>query len=160
MSIDIKALTITAILGVVLFTTGYYKGYSSKPQKTVTKSDTVEVVKTIREPIPPPQQIKLVEYIFIPVTDTVRINDTLLVSIPREQRTYSTDSYTAVISGFMPTLDYIETYNLTRTVTNTVIEPRRRWGFSAGVGTGVIFSPFYKGFDAGIGIFAGATYSF
>lgn len=148
------------IFGIASSVIGYRQGYHKAIAGVEVKSDTVEVIRTIREPVPPPSQVRIVDYIFVPVKDTVWRRDTLLMSVPRTEKTYSTQSYTAVVSGFMPSLDYIETYSLTRTITNTVVEPRPRWGFSAGLGAAAIYSPIYRGLDVGVGIFAGLTYTF
>lgn len=162
MSMKIKHLLslLWVILLPSLYALGYRNGHKGASGKIVEKSDTIEVIKTIREPIPEPYEVRVTEYVFLPVKDTIRLRDTLLMAIPRTEKAYKTSSYMAIVSGVFPSLDFIETYSLTQTITKTIKEPRSPWGLSVGLGPSVIYSPFYGGFDAGIGIFAGVAYSF
>lgn len=74
------------------------------------------------------------------IAQTVHVRDTLVkvdtvtktVTFPIERKTYRDSTYMAVVSGYRPNLDYIETYN--RTVWKT--EKRKRWGLSVGAGIG------------------------
>lgn len=82
-------------------------------------------------------------------TDTVIRIDTVhkFVTVPITKKTYRDSNYTAVVSGYKPNLDYIETYN--KTVTQTVTkwkQPR----FSIGIGGGYYVTP--KGLQPGIGV--------
>lgn len=58
------------------------------------------------------------------------------ISVPIEQRTYSTDDYKAVISGWHPKLDSMTVYpkrtTITETVTKVAPTPRRLWTIAAG----------------------------
>lgn len=148
------------IFGIASSIIGYRQGYHKALASIEVKSDTVEVIRTIREPVPPPSQVRIVDYIFVPVKDTVWRKDTMLMPIPRSEKTYRTQSYTAVVSGFMPSLDYIETYQLTQTVTKVVRDPRTPIGVSVALGPSVIWSPFMRKLDAGVGITLGVTYTF
>lgn len=50
--------------------------------------------------------------------------------VPIEQRTYATSLYKAVVSGWQPSLDSIEVYPTTRTITETITklaQPPRKW---------------------------------
>ena len=67
--------------------------------------------------------IKDFEFFEFPKDSIIYIGktDTVAVPIPIEQRTYTDDStYFCKVSGYHPTLDYIETYQKTVTVTNTI----------------------------------------
>lgn len=80
-------------------------------------------------------------------TDTLVKVDTVsgTVTLPITRKTYRDSGYTAIVSGYSPSLDYIETYN--RTVTRTVVRPSR---FSLGVGAGCYITP--KGLQPGLGV--------
>lgn len=156
----IIVILILLTLAGLAFVSGYHVGYHKAGSRIVVQCDTVVKVDTVRETVPVPVTERVRDTILVAVRDTVRRCDTLLMPLPRTEKTYSTPSYTAVVSGFMPSLDYIETYNLTQTVTRTVVKQQSPWGFSVGVGPGVIFSPHYKDITFGIGIFGGLTYTF
>lgn len=64
--------------------------------------------------------------------------DSVPVVLPIEKKEYKTDEYRAVISGFRPNLDFIETYTKSQTVTVTPINRRRkRFGLGVQVGYGI-----------------------
>ena len=77
------------------------------------------------------------------VRDTVR--DSIPVIIPIERKEYRTADYRAVVSGYKPSLDYIEVYRKTQTVT---LSPKpKRWGI--GLQAGISYP---AGWHVGIGI--------
>lgn len=98
---------------------------------TIRYIDTVESVKTSYR------------------VDTLIKVDTVekTVSLPITRKTYRDSTYMAIVSGYSPSLDYIETYN--STVYRNVVKwksPR----FSVGIGGGYYITP--KGLQPGIGI--------
>lgn len=74
------------------------------------------------------------------------------VVIPITQRVYADTSYRAVVSGFRPSLDTLEIYSTTRTVTHTVTRTvtKNNGLFGVGVQAGVGFTP--KGVQPYIGV--------
>ena len=60
--------------------------------------DSVVVRDTIREYYPIEKEKKVVDTMRIVVRDTVRIADTLYMSLPLEVKLYSTDEYYAEVS--------------------------------------------------------------
>ena len=80
---------------------------------TITKIDTHIIEKPIVV------EKRVVDTMYYAVHDTTRINDTLYVALPREEKTYKGEDYLARVSGYMPSLDYIETYPKTTVITNT-----------------------------------------
>lgn len=59
------------------------------------------------------------------------VKDSLVyVNIPMEKKEYRDENYFAIVSGYKPTLEYIETYNTTKTI-------RKRWGVGVTAGVGV-----------------------
>lgn len=62
------------------------------------------------------------------------------VLIPITRKEYQTDQYRAVVSGWRPSLDTIELYRDTRTITETVtkvLPPKRKyWALTVGPGVG------------------------
>lgn len=99
---------------------GYKAGWNdciaSAVPDTVWRVDTIiheqptEVVKW---------KDKLV-YVPIAQTDTVHHHDTTYVALQFEKKEYIDSTYKAVVSGFQPSLDWIEVYQRTQTITNYV----------------------------------------
>lgn len=108
---------------------GYSEGYSAPhPSDTTFVVDThyvdrpVEVVKYVDRERP----------VYIAVHDTTRINDTTFVVLPREVKTYADSTYRAQVSGVQPSLDWIEVYQKTTTITQYVEKPTHyKWTLSA-----------------------------
>lgn len=132
------------------------------PVVNVTR-DTVIVRDTIAGKIPKPRQviIKRVDTVRLQInpleggkyqTDTntrksipdttrsPRIGQNGEVIIPIESKTYETEDYKAVVSGWRPSLDTIELYRDTRTITETVTKilpaKPKRWALVVGGGAG------------------------
>jgi len=164
-------LVALAVLGLVgaAYLTGHRRGAKSNAN---AKTDTVVVWRTKYEDRPQFKTEELIEFrpvsynyslpVFIESTDTVEklvpyIKDSLIY-VPITQKYFERDDghLRLWISGYDTSLDRWELDEQTVTVTK-----RKRWGFSAGAGPAVIVSPF-GGFhvDAGVGVFAGVTYTF
>lgn len=110
--------------------------------------DTVTVIDTIRDTIPEPYKVTVTRmdtfYLPILVGDSSSV-DSVFVTLPIEEKEYKTDQYRVVISGFNPNLDFIETYNQSRTI--TVTSKCKRWGLGVQVGYG-----YPSGVYVGIGV--------
>lgn len=120
---DILAILGVAVLCALCFVIGRW-GRSTLPEPEI-KWDTV----TIEKPVP--YNVKVTEYVKVPVpveipADTVYNTkvDSVLIQVPVniETREYRDSSYRAIISGpaigdFRPTLDQIDIYAKTKTIT-------------------------------------------
>jgi hypothetical protein len=75
---------------------------------------------------------------YVHVHDTIVRNDTTYIPLPRESRTYGDDRYTAVVSGYQPSLDLLEIYMENQTITRYAVpkENPKRWGIGVQVGYG------------------------
>lgn len=109
-------------------------------ESSVIDRDTITVRDTLRDTIPQPFTVRFDHYdtLYIPlyIVDTLRTDSALLpIPIPIERREYRTDNYRAVISGYKPSLDVMEVFRKTQTV--TVREKPKRWGVGPQVGVGV-----------------------
>lgn len=76
----------------------------------------------------------------------VRINDTVYVNLPREERVYEDERYRAVVSGYQPSLDRIDIYTQEKIVTKDVtqlvkVKKNARWGVGVQVGYGFCATP-------------------
>lgn len=116
-----------ALLLIALFIIGVvvgcwmYKGYYQKQQeKLATEIDTTYIYDTIR--VPSPVEViykKTTDTLLVPKRDTVTIRDTVYVVLKKEVKEYRDSSYYAKVSGYRPSLDYIEVYPKTAIVTKT-----------------------------------------
>ena len=96
--------------------------------------------------IPVPQYIVDVGEVEIPfpmdaIVKKDTIKDTVYINIPIQRKTYSTDDYRAVISGYRPNLDTMIIYHKKE----IIYEKSRRWGIGLAAGYGVGregFSPY------------------
>lgn len=101
---------------------GYHKGYEDAINSV--KVDTITVVDThfVDKPT------EIVKYrdklVYVPVTDTVVKNDTTYIALQFEKKLYSDSTYKAQVSGFQPSLDWIEVYQKTQTVVKTITETK------------------------------------
>ena len=106
----------------VLCAASYYRGYRNGTQKTVEKiivqHDTTIRVDTIGHPYPVYITKRVVDTIPYPVV--INNTDTMYVPLPKEERTYGDSTFFARISGIEPSLDYIEVYQRTEYINNTV----------------------------------------
>jgi hypothetical protein len=105
-----KNLIIGAVLLVVGIVIGWLCRQSCIRPETVIQRDTLVRVDTIRELYPVSIKEEVVEPIQVVARDTIRINDTLYVSLPMEKRTYRRDEYYAEVTGYNPRLTHIEVY--------------------------------------------------
>ena len=149
------AICITAVVvaAVTLLSSHHYK----KDEVISIIRDTVIVRDTVRIEKPIARHIRTVDTVLVLATDTLRIRDTVFVRLPVEEKLYSSNDYKLQVSGYRPTLDWIEVYPTTVTVkeTQNISAPsRKRWGVGVQAGYGatlynkqVILSPY-----VGIGI--------
>lgn len=148
------SLIISLLIIGITFTVARCTGYKT-PSHTEVRVDTVKVyIPVARDTVYlRTDTIRYTaykdKYHTLYKTDTLIKVDTvgMTVSLPITQKTYRDSNYTAVISGYSPNLDYIETYN--KTVTQTVTkwkQPR----LSIGAGIGYYLTP--KGLQPGIGV--------
>lgn len=137
------------IIGAVLLLIGIVIGWLCRQSlirpETIIQRDTLVRVDTIRELYPIPIKEEVVDTIQIVARDTIRINDTLYVSLPMEKRTYRRDEYYAEVTGYNPRLTYIEVYPKTVYVTETLDKGPKRWQFSLdlGVNVGRAYNPYF-----------------
>lgn len=130
------------------------------------KADTVVIykTKTVAEPQFRTQTFQRWAFFTEEQRDTVRerelvpyaVHDTVYVPIVQRYYEELDGRLRLWISGYQPTLDRFELDER-----ETYITKQKKWGFSVGVGPGIIYSPFAPlHVDAGIGIFGGLTYTF
>lgn len=109
------------IIGALLLVLGFVIGILCRPHRIERvvdiQRDTTFIVDTHIIEKPVLVEKRVTDTMYYAVHDTTRVKDTLYVALPREEKTYQGEDYLARISGFQPSLDYIETYPKTTYIT-------------------------------------------
>lgn len=150
----------------VLWTAGAFslgRRCAPKAPNPAEKVDTLIVVRpdtiTVQNPVYFTKYVDRVE--LVPVTDTVRLRDTLYIAQEREVREYAGEDYHATVSGIRPSLDEISVFpkTVTQTITQTVQVPGpQKWhriGWGVAAGPGVFWQPGMDNVTPGVGILVG-----
>ena len=154
-----SAKSIILALAVVASLAGAFAlGRKTAKLEPLERIDTLYRVDTFRAEIPAPFAVYVKDTIRVALTDTLRFRDTLFVELPTETREYRDTSYYARVSGFRPSLDYIEVYSRTVTIERTAPVPRLSFGVQ--LGAGLQYGLVRQGFDVGPYVGAGIQYKF
>ena len=149
------------VIALALIAAAFLLGRRSvKPEIVeIHTTDTVVVRDTVRETVlvPKVRYLTRVDTVLLLVPgDTVKVP----VLVPISRKVYEGEDYRAVVSGFRASLDTLDIFRKTQTVTNTVVRrvevpgKPKRWGI--GVSAGYALTP--QGVKPYIG--AGISYSF
>ena len=115
---------------------GYVVGNRHFREATkMLQRDTLIVYDTIR--IEKPAEIRYVrtkEVVKVPIRDTTRIHDTTFLLLQKEVREYRDSQYYAKVSGYNPSLDFIEVYPKVTTISKTVVPEPSPWRYGVTVG--------------------------
>ena len=101
------------------------------PSPAYIKGDTVHIRDTVRDTILKPVYLPI---LIDTTTDRTVEGDSIPVLIPITSKEYKTDDYRAVVSGYNPTLDFMEVYRDNKIVTLTPVQKRKRWGLGLQAG--------------------------
>ena len=129
---------------IIAFNIALHRIKVLKANEGTTVRDTTIVVRYDTIKITKPVYIsqKVVDTLLVPITDTLRQNDTLYVPIPKTQRYYAKDSlYQAWVSGYKPNLDSVKVFPKTiyTTITNTIYKKPARVTIGATIGYGAMY---------------------
>lgn len=134
------ALGAALALAALLLLSGYLLGRRtarSPEPECIVQVDTLRIRDTLRIEKPVPVEVRVVDTMLVAVADTVVVNDTVYLSLPRETKVYGDSTYTAQVSGYRPSLDWIEVYPQTVYLTKVVkTQDVRRWGIGLQAGYG------------------------
>lgn len=142
------------IICAVLLGSLMWQRFGGTPERHETVWDTIPVYDTITHRVTIPRDSVVLRYetVRLPIVDTVRVRDSVFVSVPITQKHYQEDDYEAWVSGFRARLDSLRIYPR-----SYVVKPRetktKRWVISAGVSTG--WNPFTGRFEPSIGVSVG-----
>lgn len=135
-----KQILIAGLLAALLLLSGVVLGRRSsrapEPERMV-RVDTLRIRDTVLVDRPVPVEVRVTDTMLVAVTDTVTVNDTVYLSLPRETKVYGDSTWRAQLSGYRPELDWIKVYPQTVYVTKNVItKDVRRWGLGVQAGYG------------------------
>lgn len=139
-----KKLVTAALLAALLLLSGYMLGRrANRPHapELMVQTDTLRIRDTMLVERPVPVEVRVVDTMLVAVMDTVTVNDTVYLQLPREEKVYESGDYRAQVSGYRPELDWIEVYPQTEVVTrNIFVDSRKRWGIGIQAGYGAYIS--------------------
>ena len=130
-------LTILALV-VLSFIAGKKTAEKGQKETVIERVDTLVIRDTIVAYRPQYITRRVVDTAFFPVTDTIRMRDTLFLQLPREQVTWEDSLARVYASGINPQVDSVYHYR-TETVINHIIPVKVNplWGFGIQGGVGV-----------------------
>lgn len=122
------------------------------PSTVYTKGDTVKLRDTIVDIVllPVKETLKRTDTVYLPILIDTTIDktikgDTVPVLIPITSKEYKTNDYRAIVSGYKPSLDFMEVYGEKEII---ILKPKnKRWGL--GLQTGCSYP---GGWYVGVGI--------
>lgn len=116
----LQKMRVGHVLGVILLCfISFLFGKTCKKKEIIHDIEIDTVIDTIIQPVPVPQYIVDVGEVEIPfpmdaIVEKDTIKDTVYINIPIQRKTYNTDDYRAVISGYRPNLDTMIIYHKKR----------------------------------------------
>jgi hypothetical protein len=136
------------------------RSFFHNEEPVIERADTLVVYDTIRMEKPAEVRYEvLTERVLVPVRDTIWKRDTLFVSLPLERKAYKEDDYYAEISGHKPSLDYIEVYPRTTTITKTeVVKTPYKNSIALGLDAGylgALYIPLYLEYERSLHRYVG-----
>ena len=131
-----KQILLVVLAAIVTGMIGYLVGrYHFREVAKIAQIDTLVVYDTVRVEKPAEiRYVKTTQKIKIPVHDTIVVHDTTYMLLDKEMKEYRDSMYYARVSGYDPSLDYIEVYPKTTTITKAIVQPPSPWGYSLNIG--------------------------
>lgn len=121
-------LLLVAALVAAISVLSWRLGYRTAVAESIEtpKADTLIIRDTVTIEHPVPILTTVIDTILVAYPDIVIIHDTTFVQLPKERKEYSGKDYRAVVSGYQPSLDLIQVFPETKTVTKTISVPSRK----------------------------------
>ena len=124
---------IVIVLGMVI---GWLcRGCFHADKTPIVQRDTLVYRDTIREDNPILIKESVSDTMLVVLRDTIRLRDTLFLSLPLEKKIYGNSEYYAEVSGYRPNLDYIEVFPKTTVITERIAEKQPKNSIGIGVET-------------------------
>lgn len=134
---------VAVIMALILsYVIGRRDGFDLAVEAKTEKADTLYLRDTIVQYEPILEERVVLKEVLVPVTDTLKIHDTLYVYLEREQVVWQDSLSRVYASGILPQIDSVQHYISERIVTKEltrVVKKPCRWGVGVHVGYGVQF---------------------
>lgn len=132
---------VAVIMALLLsYVIGRRDGFNSAVEAEAEKVDTLYLRDTIVQYEPILEERVVLKKVPVPVTDTLRIHDTLYVYLDREQVVWQDSLSRVYASGILPQIDSVRHYITERIVTKEVtilVKKPCRWGVGIHAGYGI-----------------------
>ena len=110
------------IVFVLVSSLCFVLGRATKKDIVTTQVKEVVIRDTLRFETPAYIYRNVIDTIYVPIEKTIRLHDTLFVSLPMERKVYGSDDFYAEVTGYKPSLDYIEVFPKTRIIKETITQ--------------------------------------
>lgn len=144
----IKSILVAAALLVGVWLIGYIIGRNHIPSTvekvqidTLVRHDTIRIESPLEI-----RRIKTTDTLILPITDTLRVRDTVYLVLNRQIKEYRDSLFYARVSGYDPTLDFIEVYPKTTVISKTETTTQNpspwRYGVTVGLDYGMMWEKY------------------
>ena len=144
----IKSILVAAALLVGVWLIGYIIGRNHIPSTvekvqidTLVRHDTIRIESPVEI-----RRIKTTDTLILPITDTLRVRDTIYLVLNRQIKEYRDSLFYARVSGYDPTLDFIEVYPKTMVISKTETTTQNpspwRYGVTVGLDYGMMWGKY------------------
>ena len=133
----------------------FYAGKRAAVASFLPQVDTLLIYDTTELVRPVYVRERVLDTVYVAVSDTVTLHDTTFIRLPREEKVYSDSTYYAVVSGYRPSLDTLRIFAPATYITRTQIERAPRWSLGVATGPGVLVGAegrIYAGWALSLGI--------
>ena len=148
------SLAALAIITAACFSC-YYGGKRAAMASFLPQVDTLLIYDTTELVRPVYVRERVLDTVYVAVSDTVTLHDTTFIRLPREEKVYSDSTYYAVVSGYRPSLDTLRIFAPATYITRTQIERAPRWSIGIETGPGVLVGAegrIYAGWALALGV--------
>lgn len=134
--------SIVAFVGIMMasFLIGFGCGQKKPTISETEKVDTLYLRDTIVQYEPILEERVVLKEVLVPVTDTLRIHDTLYVYLEREQVVWQDSLSRVYASGILPQIDSVQHFIAERVIAREltkVVKKPCRWGLGIQAGYGI-----------------------
>lgn len=144
----IKSILVAAALLVGVWLIGYIIGRNHIPSTvekvqidTLVRHDTIRIESPLEI-----RRIKTTDTLILPITDTLRVRDTVYSVLNRQIKEYRDSLFYARVSGYDPKLDFIEVYPKTTVISKTETTTQNpspwRYGVTVGLDYGMMWGKY------------------
>ena len=135
---DIGILFLVLIVGAVCFIAGRKTAKKGGESTIIERVDTLVIRDTIVSYKPKYITRRVVDSVPFPVTDTIRMKDTLFLVLPREQVMWEDSLARVYASGINPQVDSVMHYRTEKVINHIIpVKVQSRWGVGVQGGVGV-----------------------